>query len=280
MRKRILSVFYILFCQCTLLIGQNKAFNFSGTLVLPDNSQIPYHLVFNENNGIINGYSISDSFGINETKSSISGSFQNNLFTLSESDVMYTKSNAASEDFCFLTLYLKQKNRKKINMLTGTFKGYYSDTSLCVTGSVHLIDSLSFIKQKEKFLSKQSLDKPLNDSLSVKTLTEDSSLSFSTSKKEISLIIWDSGKIDDDRITIHHNEDCILSNYSIKKEKMLLKVHLKKGKNIIKIKAINNGYYAPNTSRIQIVGDKKTYDTVTSLDKDKEARIIIKKKPL
>jgi len=246
--------------------------------VLPDNSQIPYHLVFNENNGSINGYSISDSFGINETKSSISGHFQNNLFTLSESDVMYTKSNAANADFCFLTLYLKQKTRKKMNLLTGTFKGYYSDSTLCVTGSVHLIDSLSFIKQKEKFLSKKSPDQPLNDSLSVKTLTEDTSLSFSTSKKEVSLVIWDSGKIDDDMVTIHHNEDCILSNYSIKKEKMLLKVHLKKGKNIIKVKAINNGSYAPNTSRIQIVGGKKTYDTVTSLDKGKEARIIIKRK--
>ena len=59
-------------------------------------------------------------------------------------------------------------------------------------------------------------------------------MSFITKKDSIQFNIWDSGKIDNDIISIYHNDNLVIANYSLVKDKLILDVGLAKGNNIFK----------------------------------------------
>jgi hypothetical protein len=77
------------------LLSQNK-YEFLGAVKLNGNDKtlITYRLVFEEKNGVINGYSVTDLDGIHETKNTISGTYdkKTKLLTFQENDILYTKS--------------------------------------------------------------------------------------------------------------------------------------------------------------------------------------------
>ena len=78
-----------------ILLSQNK-YEFLGAVKLNGNDKtlITYRLVFEEKNGVINGYSVTDLDGIHETKNTISGTYdkKTKLLTFQENDILYTKS--------------------------------------------------------------------------------------------------------------------------------------------------------------------------------------------
>lgn len=272
--ERLFLIIFLLF-HTLQITGQNQDYNYEGLLILDENTMIPYNIYFTKSNDSIIGYSISDINGLDETKSSITGYFNNNELTINENDIMYTKSTTDYKDFCFLRLTVKQESSGNFELLSGNFDGYYLDSSICASGKVSLIDSIPFKSPGDKLIpdNKKEL-KPFT----VKTITEKNYLSFITKKDSIQFNIWDSGKIDNDIISIYHNDNLVIANYSLVKDKLILDVGLAKGNNIFKIKAIDDGIYSPNTSRIEILGGKKSYNVVTSIDKGAETKIIVKKR--
>lgn len=66
-----------------------------------------------EENGIVNGYSITNHNNENETKSEIQGLYfeEDKSFQLQETQIIYTKSEAPINSFCYIRMNLKLKNR-------------------------------------------------------------------------------------------------------------------------------------------------------------------------
>jgi len=223
------------------------------------------------------GYSISDPFGLDETRSTIVGSVKGVDFLINEIDIMSSRSTVLESEFCLLQMNLQLIEENKISYLKGDFKGCYSDSVACVNGAILLIDSLSFIAMSEPLLSRKQSKKSAD--VNIKTLTKNSDLSFQTKKEEVTLYIWDNGMVDDDRITIYHNGLVIVEGYSVKKKKKKIKIALNNGLNTISIKALNIGAFTPNTTRIQIQGESQKYEAVTFLKQDEVAGIRIKRTP-
>ena len=272
MKKHFLGLFILSF---HLLSAQNERYNYSGSIHLADDSKIPYQLMFSVQSNKLIGYSISDPFGIAETKSTIVGSVNDGLFLINEIDVMSSKSEVLDNEFCLLHMNLKSIEENNIKYLRGSFKGYYADSVSCVDGFVVLIDSLSFVNS---IIAKEPIRKAIEKSeSSVRTLSTESSLSFQTSKNIVTLLLWDSGIVDGDVVSIFNNDQEVLLDYKVKRRKMKLELALDEGLNTISVRALSVGLYTPNTTRIQIVGIGKKYDAVTYLKLGEQAVIKIKR---
>ena len=71
--------------------------------------------------------------------------------------------------------------------------------------------------------------------------------------------------------------EIILSNYLTKNKQKKIKYKLRKGKNILKIKATSVGTLPPNTARFELIDNKIKYPIITELKLNKTAEIIILK---
>ena len=273
--KKLIFVLFIL--SVHILSAQDEGYNYSGFIQLDDDSKIPLQLKFKVEQNIIIGYSVSDYFGLDETKSSIVGTVNQDIFLINEIDVMYSKSTVLENEFCLLQMRLQLVEENKIRCLKGEFNGFYTDSVACATGQVFLIDSLSFlnpINVIEPIKKKEG-----KKDLSVRTLSVETGLSFQTSKDVVSILLWDSGIVDDDVVSVFSNSELVLLDYKVKRRKKKLEIPLQVGLNSVSVKAIGVGLYAPNTTRIQIIGVGKTYEAVTYLRQGEQAVIKIKRIP-
>lgn len=271
------KLFLVLFILSTnLMNAQETSYNYSGFIELSDASKIPYQLKFNVQNDSILGYSISDSFGIDETKSTVIGTIDSGVFLINEVDIMSSKAAVLNSEFCLLHMNLNLVENEEVRYLKGEFNGFYTDSVPCVSGQILLVDSLSFVKS---IITEQPIKKKeKNKELSVRTLSVESSLSFQTSKNSITLLLWDDGIVDGDEVSVFSNDQAILMNYKVKRRKKKLLIPLKDGLNVVTVNAFNVGLYSPNTTRIQIVGVGKKFEAVTYLDQGESATIKIKRK--
>jgi len=69
---------------------------------------------------------------------------------------------------------------------------------------------------------------------------------------EVELHIWDHSRIDGDIVSIYVNEECVLSKYTLERNKKIVNAKLKKGTNLITLHAENLGSIPPNTAAINV----------------------------
>ena len=104
MNKKIL--FFFLF---SLNFYSQSKYEYFGALKLngDDKTIISYRLVFIEDKGKIEGYSLTDLGGNHETKNKISGTYNEKTKNLKfkEEDVLYTKSPLSDDVFCFVNFF-------------------------------------------------------------------------------------------------------------------------------------------------------------------------------
>ena len=102
--KLYLQIIAIIFSQFSF--AQQTESNFVGGLIIDSTTFISYNLYFTIHDDKISGHSISDFNGPDETKSTISGTIDNDKLEVNELDIVYTKSTFEEKDFCLLKLYL------------------------------------------------------------------------------------------------------------------------------------------------------------------------------
>jgi len=100
---------------------------------------------------------------------------------------------------------------------------------------------------------------------------------FNSERKKITLLIWDANKEDGDKIDLLLNSATILSNYETKNKARKIRIKLEDGKNIIEVKATNEGINPPNTSRIKLIDGKTKYTVDVQLQLDNNITIEINK---
>ena len=259
-----------------------NTFSYLGTLILSNSTPISFSLELKEDNGIVNGYSITNINTPDETKSEISGLYfkKDKSFQLQETQILQTKSEAALNTFCYINMNLNLKGKFGSKRVQGTFKGNFLDSTECASGKVILMERTKLEKKIEKI--KKKAEKKYNEkhqdtSLVKKTqiLKDGDDFRINWEGNKLRLFIWDANMEDGDKIELTINGNIILDDFETSNKRKKIKYKLAEGENIIEIKATNLGSSPPNTSRIELVDNKTKYPIITQLELGKTAIIKI-----
>ncbi len=273
-------------------------YEFFGAIKLNGNDKtlITYRIVFEEKNGKITGYSITDLDGSHETKNTIEGTYdkKQKILSFQEKDILYTKSKFAQSSFCFVNFIGKVKLVDNNSKIDGNFKGLYKNKTKCIDGVVNLVGSSKIYNLASKVNKKIQKSKKIDDQIKIKSnplaildslkinkLSKDQNLNVFWESKRIKIEIFDAGKEDGDIINVYHNGKLILENYKVKNEKKIISIPLDLSiENEFKIFAINEGSILPNTAKIILIDEKRTFELLTSFKKNESASITLIKKEL
>ena len=264
----------------TITYSQNT-FSYLGTLLLSNNTPISFSLNLQEQNGIINGYSITNINTPDETKSEISGLYfkKDKSFQLQETQILQTNSEAPLNTFCYINMNLSFKGKFGTKRLEGTFIGNFLDSTQCASGKIILMEKKKLIKKIEKV--KKKIDKQASKTLTdtnqiqqTKVLKDGDDFTINWESDKIKLFIWDANQEDGDKIQLIINGNIILNNFETKNKRKKIKYRLVDGENTIEIKATNLGTSPPNTSRLELVDSKTKYPIITQIELGKS--VIIK----
>ena len=276
---------YILLIIITIIstsIYSQNTFSYLGTLILSNNTPISFSLELQEDNGIVNGYSITNINTPDETKSEISGLYfkKDKSFQLQETQILQTKSEAALNTFCYINMNLNLKGKFGSKRVQGTFKGNFLDSTECASGKVILMERTKLEKKIEKIKTKVERkynEKQQDTSLVIKTqiLKDGDDFTINWEGNKLRLFIWDANKEDGDKIELTINGNIILHDFETTNKRKKVKYKLAEGENIIEIKATNLGTSPPNTSRIELIDSKTKYPIITQLELGKTAVIKI-----
>ena len=294
--KKNLLILLTLFMLNLSAVSQNN-YEFFGAIKLNGNDKtlITYRLVFEENNGKIKGYSVTDLDGSHETKNLIEGTYdkKEKIFSFKEKDILYTKSKFDESSFCFVNFSGKVKLVENTSKVEGNFKGLYKNNTKCIDGTVTLIGSNKIYNLANKVNKKIQKSKKVDaktkeqvnpiailDSLKINKLSSNQNLNVFWNSKKFKMDIFDSEKEDGDIINLYHNNVLILSKYKVLKAKKSIDIILDSSTNEFVIEALNDGLIAPNTAKIILYDDKRTIELLSKLNKNEKASItIIKKEP-
>ena len=268
----------ILFLSFLIVNGINaqvKKYSFLGTIMMENQMPIGFSVDLIEENGIVNGYSITNHNNENETKSEIQGLYfeQDKSFQLQETQIIYTKSEAPLNSFCYIRMNLKLKNRFTKKKLEGNFTGNFLDSSFCANGRIFLMEK-SFVEKKIDKLKKKE---EKNEIIETKILKDGDSFDINWNSKYVTIKIWDSNEEDGDQINLLINDDKILDQYKTTNKSKKIKYKLVEGRNKIVIQATSLGSSPPNTSRIELIDKNQKFPILTQLDLNKSVTIFIEK---
>jgi len=265
----------------TSIYSQNT-FSYLGTLILTNNKPISFSLELQEDNGIINGYSLTNMNTPDETKSEISGLYfkKDKSFQLQETQILLTKSEAALNTFCYISMNVSFEGKFGTKRLEGTFTGSFLDSIECAKGKIILIERTKLEKKFEKIKKKveKKYNKKHQDTSLVKRtqiLKDGDNFTINWEGNKLRLFIWDANMEDGDKIQLTINGNIILDDFETTNKRKKIKYKLVDGENIIEIKATNLGTSPPNTSRIELVDNKTKYPIITQLELGKTAVIKI-----
>ena len=146
------SIFIIFSLFIGFANGQESQYNYLGTLLLPNNSTISFSIHFNEENGLVNGYSLTNIGNPDETKSDLSGIYfkKDKSFQLQETQILSTSSEADLSTFCFIHANLYIKGRLGNKRLEGEFVGLFANNDTCASGKILLMEKEKLEKKIKK----------------------------------------------------------------------------------------------------------------------------------
>jgi len=276
------KIFLLLFSLLVYFLNAQEkfGFNYLGTLLLPNSTAISFSIHFNEENGVVNGYSLTNIGNPDETKSDISGMYfkKDKSFQLQETQILSTSSEADLSTFCFIHANLSFKGRLGNKRLEGDFVGFFINNDTCASGKILLMEKEKLEKKIKKVKKKiEKFEEKRATVLKTKQLKDGEDFVVKWENDNLKLFIWDANEEDGDRIRLKINDEIILYDYTTKRKRKKIKYKLKEGENIIEIKAISLGTSPPNTSRIELVDSKTKYPVITQLTLDKSVIITIMK---
>lgn len=98
--------------------------------------------------------------------------------------------------------------------------------------------------------------------------------------EKVKILIWDHQTVDGDRVSLNLNNEWILENYELQKEKYELEVELEEGLNTFVLHALNLGKYKPNTAALIVDDGHKRHRIIleSNLNESGTLQITYKKK--
>ena len=257
-------------------------YNYLGTITTSNKQAMSFKLELTEEDGLVNGYSLTNIGLEDETKSNITGLYfkSDKSFQLQETQIIYTNSEAPLNTFCYINMNLSFKSKFGQKQLSGDFTGNLLDSTECARGNIILLEEEKLKKKIKKIKKKikKKIDKKNNTKSflqQTKILKDGDDLTIRWERDKITLLIWDANKEDGDKIQLKINNQIILNDFETKNKKKKIKYKLHKGTNIIEILASNEGRSSPNTSQIELVDKTNKYSIITQLEVGKSVFINI-----
>ena len=291
----------LLFCFFLLLIptsifAQNKSYEISGILVINGSQSLPYKLVFNEHNGKITGYSITNAKQKDETKATIEGTLDKykKQINFKETSILGSRPKNDTDIMCMVNVSLIYKSAKQTVVFNGKFIGKdLKSGKECAKGTISMISYISLpnlfenddkkdtVLQTITKLSEQKTAPAKTDSFSaIDEITKGIEIVYDWRSDTVILDLWDGGKVDNDLVSLIFNTDTVLKHYVLKAEKLRLKIALSKNHDIDKlfILAENEGAEPPNTANLTLIDETKKYNVIAYNEIGKLATINLKHK--
>lgn len=273
---------YFFFLGLHLFSQETEQQEFIGMLKTPENAIITYKINFKElADGNIEGFSVTDFYGSEKTKSKINGTINRNKKTISfyETENVSTKSDANPGEFCFIhveNLKLKTKTNKTI--IEGKFQGKYNTGKNCVNGYLYLVGT-NFLSKSDSTLDlkPQKAIKELLYQTNNQELLPNEKLQINWISEEITFECWDSRKVDGDAISVFFDDKKILENSIINETKKAISLPFVGKEAVIKIVATNEGTQSPNTVTINLKDKTIIHPVITKLKLGETTTIILKK---
>lgn len=291
MKRRVFCFLLFSVVFSTLVFSQPYDHEFVGVIKLRGNLRdvITFKLLFNVKAGKVQGESITDINGDNQTQNLIEGTYNpsSGTFLFKETDIIYTKSKYDKNDFCFISFNGKLKD----SSIKGDYIGFFPDGKSCIDGQIEMVSAQRVSKMLEKAQRKidssrkisaqeKSSIKPMQflDSLRTNYLKKDENLNLFVSQSRIYIEIWDSGQIDGDIVDVFVNDSLVAYNHTIGQEKKIIPVDVKSELATFKIKAKDEGRVEPNTAKMQIRDGDRVFSLTTNLKKNESSSISIRRK--
>ncbi|MEC8610276.1 MAG: hypothetical protein VXY06_00835 [Bacteroidota bacterium] len=242
--------------SCNLMA---QSHDYMGFLFLENIRPISYRMIFDDNKGQINGFSITGIGTDFETKSEISGYYSKKSIEIKEFQIISTISEEPISSFCFVEFKAQRKNKKTFH---GDFTGYYLNGEVCASGKVLFSEKAKLEKQLKRVQKVQEIiTKRSENQLTFLQSGDEHTINWESKKFKMQL--WDSSIEDGDRMTVIINGEKVLSNATMFSKKKTISYLLRHGENVVEIIAENEGEKANNTTRIELI-DKKTKHAVLS----------------
>ena len=258
--------------------------NYTGLLTLNNGTPLSFEMELTEKGGVVNGFSVTGKGTSDQTKSDISGTYNRNekSYSLKESQVLETNSEADLNTFCYIHMDIKEVGKFNLKRMEGEFIGYFTNGEKCATGKIVMMEKEKLEKKVKKIkkkvnkkIEKQKKKDKENIVLETKILKDGDDMFIQWNSDKIIIYIWDANMEDGDRINLTINGKSILKDFKTKRKRKKIKYKLTEGENTIEIIATNLGTSPPNTSRIEIIDSKIKYPIITQLELGKSAIIKI-----
>ncbi|WP_044398459.1 hypothetical protein [Lacinutrix sp. Hel_I_90] len=284
--KHILS-FFLVFCTLLFATAQ-ESHEFVGVIKLNDSSLISLKIMLKAEEGKISGYTLTDLGGEHETKSSITGFYNedDNVLVFKELATVYTKSPVSEADFCYMNFTSDNYRLGKSNKLTGKFKGLFPDNTVCINGELLLSTVEKYNQRVEKATKmiaktkripdsvKQNINlSKMMDSVQMNVLKSNQVMSVFSKSKTVRIEIYDGGQLDGDRISLKANDKTLLTNFETKAQPKVLNLELKEKKTALVLTANNTGSISTNTAVIEIFVDGQKIRALSNLKTNESTQV-------
>jgi len=225
----------------------------------------------------------------NDNKSELEGSISANAYTKAQNlafimpEIGLTKILKKSQlDLGLTYRYNFSKGEvlgaEMTNILTNN-KAYFSSNLNYLALSFNVSPEI-FLKSKKIKKSKTEIEKEPITYLSddILSRTNRNRFTYEFKRRNITIKVWDDAEIDGDTISIALNNQIILDNYGLIRDKKKIKIKLNPGENILTVVAHNLGTVPPNTAAIEIKSGLKNYFLIssTNLQRNEEIKLIYK----
>lgn len=252
----------IVLCSVQLYAGVTDSLIFSGSLSVSGSATYKYKVVVAATEGRWRGYSVLDEGGADETKSAVGAQFSKEKGGMVFTETSVLSSKSKEQSFCFVNAVLKLSGNK--GALKGFFIGHDKQKSVCGNGTVRLMAPANAVAFMKPDGTRDTMPK---------IVTEQISQSFDTRSREVYLELWDGGALDQDSLSVSLNGVVVAEPFEISAQRKKIPMKLNPGKNMISIKAYNEGTQAPNSARIYFDDGTEHYTLVSYLKKGQEATI-------
>lgn len=287
LKNQICLFSFVLLSFNSALYAQKQ--EFMGTLKADGIEAITIKLIFEiAEDGTIEGKSITDFNGTDETTSSLIGKLNRNQKTLQFREIanLSTRADTAEADFCYISAQTLEITRiEDKNMIIGPFQGVFANGEFCAEGEIHIVGPNILEKDKappEKPKSNLDLDssRMKGDPIATVDLSQPigdgTKVPLKWETDSIRLDLWDTFEEDNDQVSIYHNGLLIKKNLAIKKYRQSFYFPVGEAC-IIRIKADNEGSNPPNTVNAILSGGTQKQALVTKLKAGESVELEISK---
>jgi hypothetical protein len=274
---RHLPALIILFSMLPLcLSAKNKEHTLNGKIKVKDGDTYPYQLVFEVSHNTLKGYSVTKLPDGTDTKTGITGMIYQKKKGIIISETKLLSAPQKDVSICFVNAILTYKKKGNNYIISGIFGGKDDQQRECGSGTIEFVqpvaaddlysevpDTVKPIQTIKENKSEPAIDKD--------QITAGVQRLFDWNTDSCTLEVWDGGVIDGDKISLLVNDERVLTNYTLAKERKILRFPVTKKINTITVIAEDEGINPPNTVQLIFHDGSEQYNLTAFNSKGEKA---------